>query len=446
MRVMAMFVLVCGLSGCGAVYYSPLVPADDPNVMVVSLTHASAAHANQSQYTPKSLPVAFYQNAGGGGALRGAGPTPEPIFEAQVRPDALPLRLPPNVPQSSYEIGVGDVVLLATPSAGSSVEELTGLLAAQNRRQGYTVQDDGAIAIPDVGRVDLAGLTVEEAEAEVFQTLVSNQIDPSFSIEVSEFNSQRVSVGGGVSGPSVVPITLTSLTLEEALAASGGIDVGDQDYASIRLYRDGELYQIPLNDYYSRPALQKTRLVGGDSIFVDTSFQLAQAQAYFQEQITLTQFRQQARVQALAELNAEVSLRRASLEEARSNFTARLAADAVDRDYVYLAGEVVTPGRFPLPFEQRSSLADALLGEAGMNTRTANPQQIYLLRGQDNSDQVTAYNLDVTNATRLVLATRMELRPNDIIFVAEQPVTRWDRVVQQITPSLITSSVAAVSN
>lgn len=447
MRLVLPLIMMLGLSACGAAYFSPVVPAEDPNVDVVLLTSQTAAEANQSRYTPKSLPAVFFQTAGGGSGLRSAGPTPEPAFEPQSRPQALPLRVPPSAPVAPYQIGVGDVVLLATPSAnGSSVEALTGLLAAQNRRQGYTVQDDGAIAIPDIGRVNIAGLTLEEAEAEVFQTLVANQIDPSFSIEVSEFNSQRVSIGGAVVKPAVVPVALTALTLEEALAATGGIKVEDQDYASIRLYRDGELYQIPLTDYYERPAVQKTRLAAGDSIFVDTAFELSQAEAYFREQIALAQFKQQARVQALNELNSEVELRRSTLQEVRDNFTARLAADAVDRDFAYLAGEVRKPGRFAMPFEQRASLADALLGQSGMNTETANPRQIYVLRGQGNSDRVTAYNLDASNATKLVLATRFELRPNDIIFVAEQPITRWDRVVSQITPSLITSSVGAATN
>jgi polysaccharide export outer membrane protein len=44
------------------------------------------------------------------------------------------------------------------------------------------------------------------------------------------------------------------------------------------------------------------------------------------------------------------------------------------------------------------------------------------------------------------LATRFEMRPNDVIFVAEQPVTRWGRVIQQITPSLITTTIAAGTN
>jgi polysaccharide export outer membrane protein len=58
---------------------------------------------------------------------------------------------------------------------------------------------------------------------------------------------------------------------------------------------------------------------------------------------------------------------------------------------------------------------------------------------------ITALHLDARNAANFLLATRLELRPNDVIFVAEQPVTRWNRVIQQIVPSVITSSIAAAS-
>jgi polysaccharide export outer membrane protein len=71
-----------------------------------------------------------------------------------------------------------------------------------------------------------------------------------------------------------------------------------------------------------------------------------------------------------------------------------------------------------------------------------------VLRGSDDPmefDSLTAWQLNTKNAAALTLATRFELRPNDIIFVAEQPVTKWNRVINQITPSLITSGVSAIN-
>ena len=120
--------------------------------------------------------------------------------------------------------------------------------------------------------------------------------------------------------------------------------------------------------------------------------------------------------------------------------------DAIARDYAYLTGEVSQPGRFTLPFGRTASLADALYSHGGFDTQTGNPTQIYVLRGSpDTSEAVTAFNLNAKSAAELILATRMELRPNDVIFVAEQPVTRWNRVITQITPSLLTSVASSVN-
>ncbi|AWI86785.1 sugar transporter (plasmid) [Alloyangia pacifica] len=414
----------------------------------MAITPETVLAANRSGYSPKQLPAVFFANAGGGSTQRGAGAVPDPVVDYQPRPDMLETRVPPAVPEAPYTIGVGDVLLLATPQTGSTVEQLTGLLAASNSRQGYTVQDDGAIAIPNVGRVQVAGTTLEEAENRLFQRLVENQIDPTFSLEVAEFNSKKVSIGGAVAQPAVAPITLTPLYLDEALAAAGGITAEDLDYASVRIYRDGTIYQIPLRELYSSSRLSRVQLTDGDAVFVDTEYTLDRAQAYFEERIRLAEFRQDARIAALNELNAEVNIRRGALAEERENYMTRLELDSVDRDYVYLTGEVNKQARYPLPFGRTATLADALYSNDGVPTRTGNVAEIYVLRGSPDPREfgaLTAWHLDGRNAANFLLATRFELRPNDVVFVAEQPVTRWSRVVTQITPSLITSTAAQLN-
>lgn len=440
--------LLLTLTGCAAVYVSPKVDLRDDNVRVVSLTSETVSAANSAPYTPKQLPAVFFQNAGGASQARGTGALPEASLQRPNRPNVLQLRVPPQVPAGPYRIGVGDVLLLATKSSTSSVEELSGLLAAQNSRQGYTVQDDGAIAVPDVGRIEVANLTLEEAEAQLFQSLVQSQIDPTFSLEIAEFNSKRVSLGGAVAKPAVVPITLTALFLDEALSSVGGIQTDDIDFASIRIYRDGVLYQIPVSSYLARPELQKVRLVAGDSVFVDTAYELDRAQAYFTEQIRLAEFRQSNRALALSELNTEVGLHRAALNEERANFQSRVDLDAVNRDYVYLTGEVAQPGRFAMPFGRQATLADALYSNGGFSSQTADPSQIYVLRGSSDpaeEGKVMAWHLNAKNAANMIIATRMQMHPNDVVFIAEQPITRWNRAFQQIFPTLI-STGAAITN
>jgi len=428
------------LSGCGAFYASPNIEAGETavgEVQIVEIDANTVKVANQSDYRPRTLPAIFARSAGLGSGARGAGAVPAPAFSPEDRPATLATRLPAPYQPGSYQIGVGDVILLSTPTTGSTVEALTGLLQAQSRRQGYTVQDDGAITIPEIGRVRVVGLTLEEAEAEVFEALVANQIDPTFSIEIAEFNSQRVSLGGAVRNPKTLPITLKPMNLSEAITAAGGITVKDQDYASIRLYRDGSLYQIPLKSYLADPGIQKLALKDGDSVFVDTEFDLDKAQGYFAQQIQLANFRQTARANALNQLQSEVNLRRGELNEQRANYQTRIDLDAVERDYVYIAGEVGVQNRFVLPFERKASLADALFDETeGIPNRTGNISEVYVLRATADGTGVQAWHLNAVNAANLVLATRFELRPNDVVFVAEQPVTALDRFISQIAPTL----------
>jgi polysaccharide export outer membrane protein len=306
------------------------------------------------------------------------------------------------------------------------------------------VRDDGAISIPQVGPVEIRGLTIDEAEQRLFERFVEAGLGPNFSLEVAEFNSRTVTVGGAVGSPAVLPVTLNMLTLDEALTAAGGIQVSTPEFASIRIYRDGTLYQIPLNSYTQSGEFRSTPLAPGDSVFVDTTYDLDRALEYFTQEINVANQRREVRAAALQELQAEISLRRAALEEARSLFQTRTELGAEERDYVYLAGEVGEQARFPLPYNQQATLADALYENQGFENETANPSEIYVLRAsEDPFGPVTAWHLNARNAANLVLATEFQLRPNDIIFIEEQPITRWNRAFQQFFPTLISTATSA---
>ena len=199
------------LVGCGVIYTAPSVHDGKPfgsaystdlDVTVVTLTHESAAAANLTPYVPARLPLAFRPDAAAASSRAyeasaqlpplppaTARPTPRPGFQAE--------EFPPSREPEPYRIGVADVLLLAV-NGSAAVENLPGLISAQQKRQGYIVQDDGAIAIPDAGRIRVAAMTLQDAEAEIFRALAAASIDPSFSLEIAEFNSQRVSVGGMV--------------------------------------------------------------------------------------------------------------------------------------------------------------------------------------------------------------------------------------------------------
>ena len=46
-----------------------------------------------------------------------------------------------------------------------------------------------------------------------------------------------------------------------------------------------------------------------------------------------------------------------------------------------------------------------------------------------------AFHLDITNPTRISLANQFEMRPDDIVFVATQPLSLYSRTLSQILGS-----------
>ena len=452
----ASLVAALALTGCGLVYTAPGVSENDGtdgelDVKVVAMTFQSVADANLDPYVPARLPAAFQPGAARRAIAEAPIPrlsgAPSPVTQTRPRPDFVPANLPPIGTPVPYQIGIGDVLLVSADPAGSGLEALPGLISAQAKRQGFTVQDDGAIAVPDVGRIRVAGMTLAQAEARIFDTLVEKRLDPTFSLEIAEFNSQRVSVGGLVGTPRLVPITLRPLTLEEAVQLAGGIQVPDPDTGLVRLFRGGEVFQIPITRFINDPRSKAVILTDGDSIYVGSAYEEDRARNFFQEQLASRSF----------ELSAQTAIIQASgtarqnalreLEYERQVWLERVELGAVERDYAYLTGEVRRPVRFALPFEEKATLADVLFSpdSQGIQIQTADYGEIYVIRSSPRPEElsgVTAFHLDASNAANLALAARFELRPNDVVFISEQIITSWNRVISQIAPQIFTSAAS----
>lgn len=436
------------LSSCGTVYVNSRVGAQtgDLDVRVLPITAETVLQANRQPYAPQTLPAVFFQTAGSG-QLRGPGSLPEAPVYAAMPPTRPELRPPPNSEPGPYRLGDGDVLRLAL-AQGASNAGMSTSSAMQTTYQDLVVRDDGAISIPQVGAVTVRGMTVEEAESRIFERLIDARIDPTFGVQVTGFASQRYTVGGAVAEAQVRALTLTRTSLAEALTLAGGTTVRDLAYATIRLYRDGTLYQIPLEAFRSRADLQNLAVLAGDAIFVDTAYDLDRAQSFYENQLSVIGLRRGDRAAALNELSMEIGLRRAALTEARDMFLVREELGATLRDYVYLTGEVSEQGRVALPYGQQTSLADVLFGSGGFDQATGNPGHIYVLRSATESAEfgaVTAWHLDARNAAAFTTAPRFEMRPDDIVFVQQQPITSWNRAIQQSIPALVTSVGSALN-
>ena len=110
------------------------------------------------------------------------------------------------------------------------------------------------------------------------------------------------------------------------------------------------------------------------------------------------------------------------------------------KDKVFVLGAGISPTKFNISPSNRETLADALFTENGaLSSVDANRSEVYLLRGDG---PIIAYHLNALNTSRLIVAEAMELRPNDILFVSEQPISSFNRAIERIFPlrSLISAA------
>ena len=425
-RSMKRAILVCIaliLTGCG-IAYQPTSVRDDAsaNIRVVHLTPETVLEANSSPYTPLSWPGAF---ASTDDLEENNYKLQDSLFAPQRLDGVMEWRMPELEPMT-YMIGVGDVLTLNMQLKESLGDVLNGLIASQNSQRGYRVQDDGSVSIPDIGRVVIGGLTLQEAESAVYQRLLAAGVAPSFSIEITEFNSQKISISGNVISPGILPLTLQPLYLDDAIYDSGGFAISDASFIIVRLYRNGSMYQIFGPEIYNQSDTNRILLKDGDTIVVNASV----------EYDRILGLRQEARAKRLGELVAQTRIQANSA----GSLLSRMNNGSIAREYVYIIGEVLQQSRYTLPFEHKAVLADALLeSSGGVSSFTGNLQQIYVLRGGgdlENFAPITALHLDAKNAANFLLATRLELRPKDVVFVGTQPITNWNRMINQIIPSL----------
>ncbi len=105
-----------------------------------------------------------------------------------------------------------------------------------------------------------------------------------------------------------------------------------------------------------------------------------------------------------------------------------VSTDTSNRFYVMGAINKPTTVPFPVP---APTLADALGAATGLDERRSDPSGVFVFR-KGNPDQV--YTLDLKEPSAILLTQRFPIRGEDIVYVTEAPLVRWNRLIQQILP------------
>ncbi len=129
-----------------------------------------------------------------------------------------------------------------------------------------TVEASGAISLPLVGTVKVAGLTIAQAEQKITQRLKEYMQDPQVSISrTNKAVEKRVTVEGAVKSPGVFPIKGNLSFLQAIALAQGLTEVGNS--RNVFFYRDGVRHVVNL-DLVRNGTIPDPVLRGDDRIVV----------------------------------------------------------------------------------------------------------------------------------------------------------------------------------
>jgi|688.fasta_scaffold64594_2 polysaccharide export outer membrane protein len=172
------------------------------------------------------------------------------------------LAVQPEVMASEAAFRVGDMIELRI--GGVPSEEISVVTGS------YTVDGEGYVNLPHIGKVRAAGLNQASLQRAVEAAYKSSEIYTNPTITVTVPTTMRfVNVSGDVRSPQRVPYT-SDLTLLGAISASGGFtDYADQ--RKVRLMRGGQVRVVDIKAVRNNPA-NDIILLPGDQIEVPQSF------------------------------------------------------------------------------------------------------------------------------------------------------------------------------
>ncbi|MCG8523339.1 MAG: SLBB domain-containing protein [Pseudomonadales bacterium] len=156
---------------------------------------------------------------------------------------------------ADYTMGPGDVLRIQ-------------LWGKENRNLELPVSRDGTISFPDSGPLSVAGLSFDEARAQIRKRVSEQYIGVKASVSLGELRSMRVFVLGEARNPGSYTVSSLS-TITNALYVSGGIRQTGS-LRNVQHKRDGkllgtlDLYDLLLEGDSS----SDNRLQAGDVIFI----------------------------------------------------------------------------------------------------------------------------------------------------------------------------------
>jgi polysaccharide export outer membrane protein len=297
-------------------------------------------------------------------------------------------------PAPAYTVGPADVLQITLwdhpeLALAQGAQMQPSLNRAADTPVGFVVDQLGKIHFPYAGAIAVEGLTTPEIQVRLTEALLAYYQQPQVTVQVASFRAKQVYVDGEVRTPGVQALNDVPMTLTEAIGRAGGF-TANADQAHLLLLRAGRSYPLDLS-----------RMV------------------------------EQGRSPS------DVSLLHGDVLRVKSR----------DASGVFVMGEVNRPVT-ALPRQDGTlTLADALSQAGSFNVQSSDAKQLYVLRlrqpsGTDGESSPSpgmppqVFHLDARSPVSMILASRFQLEPRDVVYVDASDVVRVSRVLNLLLPAI----------
>nr|WP_321956461.1 polysaccharide biosynthesis/export family protein [Paraburkholderia bannensis] len=312
-------------------------------------------------------------------------------LRAAAAPDNTWAMLESTSQPAHYTLGPGDVLDITVwdhPELIAAQSGQANSVSAQRSADpapGFVIDQDGYLQFPYVGRQHVAGMQIEDVQRIVHERLSEVYNKPQVTVRIVSYRSKQIYVDGEVQSPGSLAINDVPMTLYQAVARSGGF-TKNADQSQMVLVRDGKSYRLDL------PAML-----------------------------------------ARNENPASIRLRNGDL----------LRVVAREDNGVYVMGEVSKPVTAVPMRNGKLMLSDAISQAGSVNANTADPQQLYVIRGAEGT-QAQVYHLDARSPVSMILANQFQLQSNDVVYIDSNGLVRLSRVLNLLLPAINAGLTAAV--